>query len=227
VTNEVDVTTRVYRISNPSRSEPRPSPRERVEAAIRGWGSVVVVVVAEATLATATTTAATALAATTTGLVGLATVVVVATEPATSTTAITAGLGLAGTGTRTRTRRAAGTIAARGTVERAGRTAAVFARGTRTATAGTTRTARRPLLLLRSVDADPPTVHLLAIEGDGSLRPLGASKRDEAEATRTTGLTIGDHPGIDQVTKLGEHFLQALGVHGPGQPADEQFCRHL
>lgn len=190
---------------------------------VRSRVSVVVVVVAETTtLAAATTTTATALAAATTGLVRLATVVVV---PTTATIAITTApsLGLAGT----RTGGAARAIAAGRTIERARRTTTILARRATRTTAGTTGTARGPFLLLRSVDADPTTVHLLAIEGDGTLRPLGASERDEAEATRTTGLSIGDHPGIDQVTKLGEHFLQALGVHGPGQPADEQFCRHL
>jgi hypothetical protein len=67
----------------------------------------------------------------------------------------------------------------------------------------------------------------LSIERNGTICPLGAAKGDEAEAARPTRLSIGDHPRINQVTKLGEDFLQALGIHGPGEPADEQFCRHL
>jgi hypothetical protein len=67
----------------------------------------------------------------------------------------------------------------------------------------------------------------LSIERNCTLGPLGAAKGDEAEAARPTRLSVGDHSGIDQVTKLGEDFLQALGIHGPGEPADEQFCRHL
>lgn len=58
------------------------------------------------------------------------------------------------------------------------------------------RTTRRTFLFLGSVDADAPSVDLLAIELERLFGPGRVGIGDEAKAARSTGLPVQDHPCV-------------------------------
>ena len=111
---------------------------------------------------------------------------------------------------------------ARGAAAAADPSASAAARATETATAAATA-----LLLPGFVDDQGPAFERVAVQcADGVLGAVVVGHRDEPEAARTAGFTIGDDAGLRDLAMGGEH-LGELGIGGaPRQIADVDLGAH-
>jgi hypothetical protein len=81
---------------------------------------------------------------------------------------------------------------------------------------------------LRLADADVAAVELLAVHRlDRSLGCRRLGERHEAEASRASGVAIGDDLRFHHFTETGEGVAEAFVVRVPAQSANEYLCRHL
>lgn len=82
--------------------------------------------------------------------------------------------------------------------------------------------------LLRFVDAKWATVEFLAVHAGYRIIPGFFSRvGDETEAAGAAGLSVQDHLGLGDFTKLGERLVEAVVTGVPTQISNKQFLRHI
>ena len=99
-------------------------------------------------------------------------------------------------------------------------TAAAATAATAAATAAAAAAATATILRLVDIDVSAiklDTVHLL----DGGACRTVVRKRHEPESTATTGLTVADHRGLRNLTKLFKRTAQAVVIRVPAETTNE------